>query len=58
MTLLTADETATLCALLVALDDVTGIWPRLEAAMLDVGIDDPETAIEALRTALEYPVRR
>ena len=52
MTLLTADETASLFALLVALDEVSGIWPRLEAAILDVGIDDPEAAIEALRAAL------
>jgi hypothetical protein len=55
MTLLTADETASLFALLVALDEVSGIWPRLEAALLDVGIDDPEAAIEALRAALEAP---
>jgi uncharacterized protein (DUF1778 family) len=56
MTLLTADETASLFALLVALDEVSGIWPRLEAALLDVGIDDPEAAIEALRAALEAPL--
>ncbi|MBF0168801.1 MAG: hypothetical protein HQL45_14335 [Alphaproteobacteria bacterium] len=48
---LTNDNMDTLRALMVALDEVSGIWGAIEEALIEQGIDNPETAFEALRKA-------
>ncbi len=50
---LTREQAEALKAFLDAFDlHTTGIWSTIEEAMVEMGIDDPETALEDARNAL------